>query len=235
VLGAPSSAVRAVKAAQLLERGFTANPLSWLTPALGTVDSLQPINAAPPNLREEMCGKHRKRQATEDEDDSAAIASIASDSPYAVFLSSLRAPSGKQNLLMDARIGEPVTVFTGTGAAKKPGDPAAPKIATADPKAKSGSKNTAKPPARPATASAVPWTSLSPSSITDHAPSELSAKPVDGADKPVPAKPKATKKASTQDPSKAQKSSDKSSESAKKAASKSKSSPDKTSEKSEKK
>src|SRR5204863_6728168 len=48
VLGAPSSAHRALKAAQLLEEGFTANPLSWLSPSLGTVDSLQPINAEPP-------------------------------------------------------------------------------------------------------------------------------------------------------------------------------------------
>jgi len=85
LLGAPSSAARALKPRSLLERGFTANPLSWLTPALGTVDALQPINATPPNLREEMCGKQRKRQATEDEDDSAAVANIASDSPYAVF------------------------------------------------------------------------------------------------------------------------------------------------------
>src|SRR5213082_841579 len=51
VLGAPSSAVRALKAAQLLERGFNSSGgLSWLMPPLGTVDMLQPVNAAPPNL-----------------------------------------------------------------------------------------------------------------------------------------------------------------------------------------
>ncbi len=50
----------------------TAAPLSWLTPSLGTVDSLQPINAAPPDLRDEMCGKHRKRPAAEDADDDDA-------------------------------------------------------------------------------------------------------------------------------------------------------------------
>ena len=33
-----------------------------------------PSYAEPPNLREDMCGKHRKKQASEDEDDSAAIA-----------------------------------------------------------------------------------------------------------------------------------------------------------------
>ena len=70
VLGAPSSQARAMKAAQLLERGFNSDGgLTWLMPSLGTVETMQPINAAPPNLRDEMCGPHRKRQATEDEDD----------------------------------------------------------------------------------------------------------------------------------------------------------------------
>src|SRR5207302_1217467 len=45
VLGAPSSSVRAIKAAHLLELGFTSNPLSWLTPPLGNVEALEPINA----------------------------------------------------------------------------------------------------------------------------------------------------------------------------------------------
>src|SRR5207247_546071 len=94
VLGAPSGAVRAVKAAQLLERGFTARPLAWLTPSLGTVDALQPVNADPPNLREEMCGSHRKRPAAE-EDEDPALANVAASSAYAVFLSSLRPAAGK--------------------------------------------------------------------------------------------------------------------------------------------
>ena len=45
VLGAPSGAVRAVKAAQMLERGFNNSGFSWLTPSLGTVEALVPINA----------------------------------------------------------------------------------------------------------------------------------------------------------------------------------------------
>ena len=81
VLGAPSSQARAVKAAQLLERGFNSSgALSWLRPSLGTVETMWPINAAPPNLRDEMCGPHRKRPATEDEDDAVA-ANVSSDSP----------------------------------------------------------------------------------------------------------------------------------------------------------
>src|SRR6185436_3054654 len=64
VLGASSGNARAVRAAQLLERGFGGNGLGWLKPALGTVDSLVPIDATPPNLRDEMCSGKRKRPAT---------------------------------------------------------------------------------------------------------------------------------------------------------------------------
>jgi D-alanyl-D-alanine carboxypeptidase len=84
VLGAPSSAVRAAKAASLLERGFNGSMLSWLLPSLGTVDSLQPINAAPPDLHEQICGPHRKRPAAEDEDDDAA--GTASNDPQRAFM-----------------------------------------------------------------------------------------------------------------------------------------------------
>ena len=128
VLGAPSSAGRAIKAAQLLERGFASDGLGWLTPQLGTVEALVPVNAEPPNMREDMCGKHRKKQASEDEDDSAAIASLlsSSGSAYSVFLSALRAPANKQALLQqEARLGEPVPVHLGP--AKKPANAADPK------------------------------------------------------------------------------------------------------------
>ena len=69
VLGAPSGALRAERAGQLLERGFNGNGLSWLRPSLGTVDALTPIAAAPPNLRDDFCGPHRKKPASETEDD----------------------------------------------------------------------------------------------------------------------------------------------------------------------
>ena len=89
VLGSPSPAVRAVKAAQLFERGFQVRPLSWLTPGLGQVDALQPVNVDPPNLRDEMCGKGRRRPPSE-EAENDPLADVAADSPYAVFLSTLR-------------------------------------------------------------------------------------------------------------------------------------------------
>jgi D-alanyl-D-alanine carboxypeptidase len=102
-----------MKAAQLLERGFSSNSgLSWLMPPLGTVDTIQPVNAAPPNLREEMCGSHRKRPAAENEDD-LIPASTAPDSPYGVFLASLRPRMKGAPLLQEVNAGEPVLVFTG--------------------------------------------------------------------------------------------------------------------------
>jgi D-alanyl-D-alanine carboxypeptidase len=120
VLGAPSSAVRAVKAAEMLESGFTQNPLKWLTPSLGTVDALVPIDAAPPNLKDQTCGPHRKRPASEDEDaDAAPIGNGDSNTGeatpnFSVLLSALRAPSPKNiNLLNDAGPVTPTVVYTG--------------------------------------------------------------------------------------------------------------------------
>jgi D-alanyl-D-alanine carboxypeptidase len=115
VLGAPSSAARALKAAQLLERGFISqNPLAWLAPSLGSVESLQPVAVDPPNLREQMCGGHRKRPASEDEDDFVAE-NTGPDSPYATFLASLRPGKSKAGVFQqDVPMAEPVLVYTGT-------------------------------------------------------------------------------------------------------------------------
>jgi D-alanyl-D-alanine carboxypeptidase len=111
VLGAPSSAARAMKAAQLLERGFNSTSgLSWFMSPYGTVETLQPVAAAPPNLRDDMCGAHRKRPATEDEDD---LVANNPESPYAVFLASLR-PGKAKGAAPLQQMGEPVLVYTGT-------------------------------------------------------------------------------------------------------------------------
>lgn len=114
VLGSPSPAVRAVKAAQLFERGFQVGPLSWLTPGLGQLDALQPVNVDPPNLREAVCGKGRRRPPSE-EAENDPLSDVPSDSPYAAFLSTLRGPGKSVSgpLLQDVRLGEPVRVFTG--------------------------------------------------------------------------------------------------------------------------
>lgn len=70
VLGAPNSAIRTEKVLELFERGFngSGSALSWLTPSLGTVDSLQPVNAPPPDLHEQVCGKNRNRGETAEEE-----------------------------------------------------------------------------------------------------------------------------------------------------------------------
>jgi len=119
VLGAPSSGERAVKAAQLLQYGFNQGPLAWLTPSLGTLDTLTPIDAAPPDLTDEMCGRHRHRVATEEDDPDAdlgtsgASGNSAETGPkFSVILSALRAPNAN-NLLLDPGPVTPVVVYTG--------------------------------------------------------------------------------------------------------------------------
>ena len=117
VLGAPSGAVRAIKAAEMLESGFSQNPLSWLTPSLGMVDALAPMDVAPPNLQEQTCGKHRKRPAAEDEDmdadsDNPQPTADTSSETRSFLLSALRAPTNPV-LLSDLGPVMPVVVYTG--------------------------------------------------------------------------------------------------------------------------
>jgi D-alanyl-D-alanine carboxypeptidase len=117
VLGAPSGAARAIKAAEMLESGFSQNPLSWLTPSLGMVDALAPMDVAPPNLQEQTCGKHRKRPAAEDEDmdadsDNPQPTAAASSETRSLLLSALRAPTNPV-LLSDLGPVMPVVVYTG--------------------------------------------------------------------------------------------------------------------------
>src|SRR5262249_32822823 len=130
VLGAPSSAARALKAAQLLERGFNSSSgLTWLMQPFSTVESVQPIAAAPPNLRDEMCGGHRKRPASEDEDDFVANNNPAS--PSGASLASLHPGKAKATAPLQER-GEPVLVYTGT----KPPAPGAQALTESKPEKK---------------------------------------------------------------------------------------------------
>jgi D-alanyl-D-alanine carboxypeptidase len=179
VLGAPSSAVRAMKAAQLLERGFNSNALSWLMPPLTTVESLAPIDAAPPNLRDDMCGPHRKRPAAENEDEFVA-SNTAPDSPYAFFLSSGRPTKGGP-LLHELQTGEPVLVFTGT-------KPPAPGAASAAAKPKPDKKKiAAKPPsAKDNAASTAPSSAAMPSGDAAAPKPKVKPKPKATTQKPAP-------------------------------------------------
>lgn len=121
VLGAYSGAVRSQKAGQLLERGFNGGSLSWLTPSLGTVDALVPIDAQPPNLREEMCGGHRRRPPSEDNNEEEDESTVAGGTPasgdtgsaQAFMLSSLKPAAGKFVLGPPVDTEPPVVVFTG--------------------------------------------------------------------------------------------------------------------------
>src|SRR4029077_2961420 len=116
VLGAPSGAVRAMKGAEMFESGFSQNPLSWLTPSLGAVDALAPMDVAPPNLQEQTCGKHRRRPAAEDEDMDAdsdnTQANASASETRSLLLSALRAPTNPV-LLSDLGPVMPVVVYTG--------------------------------------------------------------------------------------------------------------------------
>jgi len=115
VLGAPSSAVRAYKAAKMLEQGFKGDKLSWLMPQKGTVDQIQAIDAPPPDLHEEMCGPKRKRPAAEDEEvDMSSVDENGNGSPLAILLSSLHGTIKASKVLAGAVASlPPVEVFVG--------------------------------------------------------------------------------------------------------------------------
>jgi len=181
VLGAKSSATRAVKAAQLFERGFSPDPLRWLVPSLGTVDSLVPIAAAPPNLQEDICADHRRRHPTEDGEEggeAGVAAAEGTDDPgqRSFLLSNLRGAMSKGSAALTSGLAAaipPVDVYTRparngvapgappvnvTAAKKKPGSiavaakpPAAKPAQTANPAAKPPSTAVAAP-AKPANA-----------------------------------------------------------------------------------
>ena len=123
VLGSSSGKARAVKAAQLLERGFANNTVSWLRPSLGAVENLVPVDASPPNLRDEMCsGKRHKPASDEDEDNLASGGSNNSEPALAFFSAGLQAPTLKPSEMLAAAQApsEPIPVYAGptrTGAA----------------------------------------------------------------------------------------------------------------------
>ena len=128
VLGAPSSPVRAAKAMQLLERGFSkTSGLSWLQPSLGTLASMEPIAAEPPDLREDICGRKRKRPGIQSDDDNVAIAGTDSgesgDTSFSLFSTQAAAGTSlkpSEVLALPAAAAQPMVVYTGpkrTGAA----------------------------------------------------------------------------------------------------------------------
>jgi D-alanyl-D-alanine carboxypeptidase len=121
VLGASSGRARAIKAAQMLERGFSDNPLAWLRPSLGTVDQLAPIEASPPDLHDAMCSGKRHRPASDEDEDIVASTGPSGGAALA-FATGQQPPTVKLSELLAAppAPSEPVPVYTGparTGAA----------------------------------------------------------------------------------------------------------------------
>jgi D-alanyl-D-alanine carboxypeptidase len=203
VLGASSGTARAVRAAQLLDRGFASNNgLSWLRPSLGTVDGLPAIDASPPNLRDEVCGGKRHKPASDDDD--AVVASSAGsggsssgETGATMFLASgLQPPMPKPSewLAASPAPSEPVVVYTGptrTGAAlvaavaadadsqvatgKRGKRSRVAARATAEPKSASSEAKPAKPVKH---ANAKPDTATKPAAAAD--PSAKPAKPKAG-------------------------------------------------------
>jgi D-alanyl-D-alanine carboxypeptidase len=118
VLGAPSSAARALSAAELFEKGFNGTGLSWLLPSLGTVDQLTPIAAAPPDLHDEICGKHKPRAAETAEEEPQAASSTGDlldpSSAFAALAQSLSAVhTAKPTLVQLPPSMPPIEVFVG--------------------------------------------------------------------------------------------------------------------------
>ena len=213
VLGASSGQMRAVRAAQLLERGFGNNGLAWLRPSLGTVDNLAPIDASPPNLRDEMCGGKRKRPASDEDEDVVATnggAAGGGENTMTFFTAGLQPPMAKPSEMLAAApaASEPIPVYTGptkSGAAliaavaaetekqtpakrgKKSRIAAKKPNAAAAPKAEAAAKPAAKP-------AAVRHANAKPEAAAKPAAAEK--KPAASAEKPAPkaAKPKAAAK-----------------------------------------
>jgi len=203
VLGASSGTMRAVRAAQLLDRGFASNNgLAWLRPSLGTVDSLQPIDASPPNLRDEVCsGKHHKPAS--DEDDAPIVASAANgastsgETGTTVFLAAgLQPPMPKPSEWLAAAPApaQPIVVYTGptrTGAALVAAVAADADTQAASKRGKRARVAARKPDAAAADASAKP----AKPAVVHHA--NATAKPAAATDPAAKPKPKTSAKPKT--------------------------------------
>ena len=200
VLGSQSPAVRAVKAAQLFERGFQVRPLTWLTPGLGQLDALQPVNVDPPNLRDVICGKNRRRPPSE-EAENDPLTPVSANSPYAVFLSSLQGSIPTGSLLQDVPLGEPVRVFTGPKSAPVYDAPAE-ATAKSKSKTKTAKDKKSREPKTAAKAATGQWNTMSPSALAHNPPSDLvttdAGTPSTPAAQKADAKKKAAKKKSNE-------------------------------------
>jgi D-alanyl-D-alanine carboxypeptidase len=202
VLGASSGQDRAIKAAQLLERGFANNNLTWLRPALGTVDSLAPIDAAPPNLRDEMCGPKRKRPATDADEDVVASSESGSDNVMTFFTAGLQPPTLRpvDMIAAAAAPSEPVIVYIGpkkTGADLIAANAVEEARQTAKPKGKKSRIAAKKPDAAADTKDAKPAATAAAKPAAKPAGAKQAAVKPDAAAKPAAAAAKPVAKPAT--------------------------------------
>jgi D-alanyl-D-alanine carboxypeptidase len=208
VLGAPSSNVRAERAARLLEKGFNSAGISWLMPSLGTVDALVPVNAEPPDLHDEMCGKNRRRPASESEEESQSGNFPDPSAALTAMTQGLRLQGAKPGPLLGPpqHSMPPIEVFV--GAAKKRGPAIAiakqapagadgtRESAVAPPPAKSKSKKPQSPATKkrgtpPAATAAKSLTPTIGEQSAAPSPTVLPAPPP-GESPPIPSPPAAT-------------------------------------------
>ena len=115
VLGASSSAARAIKAAQLLERGLQRQP-AVVADAVARHRSnrCSRSTSTRPICATKCAADTASARATEDEDDSAAVASLVGE--FAPTRCSCRACARKtasRTCCKMCRLGEPVVVYTG--------------------------------------------------------------------------------------------------------------------------
>ena len=108
VMGSPNAKARTIKAASLLDLGFGAS--GFLRKA--NLNSLPDIAGPPPNLRQEICGRHKK---TPQEDDLAAVNNPAEsgDSAAAFFANDGRPPAPTLVMGGPRPSFEPIEVFVG--------------------------------------------------------------------------------------------------------------------------
>jgi D-alanyl-D-alanine carboxypeptidase len=189
VFGSRSGMVRSEKAAQLFEKGFNSGGLSWLMPSLGTVDALQPVAAAPPNLRDEMCGKNRKRPAKEeDDDDAVANSDTDASSALAMTIQQLNGKAKTGPLLQDYAITTPpVAVWAG---ANRSTGVAAAEAATTPKRARLAKKKKGGEPAIETAAAKKKPATVNASATGTFTPASAKSKPAVAPDKKTAAAPK---------------------------------------------
>jgi D-alanyl-D-alanine carboxypeptidase len=108
VMGSPNARVRTIKAASLFDLGFGASGFMRKT----SLSALPDIGGAPPNLRQEICGRNRK---VVQEDDLAIVQPPAAgdDSAAAFFANDGRPATARTFAIGPRPVFEPVEVFVG--------------------------------------------------------------------------------------------------------------------------